>query len=202
MITFREIAVFFALCLVLFLQVIIPVGIVAYLLYVSRKISALVLYVFNLIFAVGVTLFILLCIINDMIGINWGAFSPDPPQPPRPLNLHDTISMMFLLCWVAGAIGLFFRKRLAWVGSVVGVGMVVLFLGVWLTKEVFAICLFPNTEVKNVRLFDGFATPGFILSTAVVLTAISILLAINLRLLSGLFHMRKELFAPCPPRLI
>src|ERR1700733_12019024 len=110
-----------AVCYLFFLSAIVPAGVVAVLLYTCRKASAKVINIFNLIFAVGATLFTLLCIINDMLGLYWGAFQTSLPRPPQPLNLRDCVFMLILLIWVAGAIGLFFRKRLAWTCSVIGV---------------------------------------------------------------------------------
>ena len=37
-------------------------------------------------------------------------------------GIGDGVSIIVAACWVAGAIGLFFRSRLAWCGSLLGAG--------------------------------------------------------------------------------
>jgi hypothetical protein len=183
----------FAVCYLFFLSALVPAGVVVGLLYACRKMSARAINIFNLVFAVGATLFALLCIINDMIGINWGAFSIDPPAPPRPLNPRDCVVVLVLLSWAAGAVGLFFRKRLAWAGSIVGVGAAVSFFTSCLIGIVVA-CLYPDAGMNNARNFDGFGGAGHILAMVTVLTEFSLLLAICIRLFFGLLQVRKEIF--------
>lgn len=194
MLASKETIRLFAVCYIFFLSVMVPAAAVFGLLYASRKMSALIINIFNLVFAVGATLFVLLCIINDMIGINWGAFSIDPPEPPQLLNLRDCVIVLVLLCWVAGAIGLFFHKRLAWAGSVLGVGATVFFFAEGLIRILVGY-FYPDAAIYNNRNYDGVGASGYILALLFSLTVLSVCLAISLRLLFGLLQVRREFFA-------
>jgi hypothetical protein len=58
---------------------------------------------------------------------------PLPSSPPSPGALRQIILTVATFIWFASALGLFFRSRLCWYGSLVGVGMmIVLFIEAFL----------------------------------------------------------------------
>jgi hypothetical protein len=100
----------------------------------------------------------------------------------------------FSLCWLVCAIGLFFRKRLAWCGSMLGAGVLVCILVACLTA-VIPLIFYPGAESEPFR-------GGYILSSIAILTWLCLALAISLQLLIGLLRMRRDIFGKgqgCPP---
>ena len=160
------------------------------LLYACRKMSVRIIYIMNLTVAMAATLFTAF----SMIHIQWWAGSP-PLQSRHPMTACEVVMDLVILFWIIGAVGLFFRKRLAWAGSMIGVGATVSFLGVCLIGIVTAY-IYPDVGMNNAKNFDGFGAAGYILAMVTVLTEFSLLLAICIRLLFGLLQVRKELFAP------
>jgi hypothetical protein len=121
------------------------------------------------------------------------AWAGSPPARPHPVTARGLIMDLIVLCWFAGAVGLFFRKRLAWVGSMIGSGASVC---LWAAALVTGIGLFffpnhfPNAQMERLRN-DGQA--GYIFSIVATLLYVSFLLAISLGLFIGLLRKRKEL---------
>jgi hypothetical protein len=165
--------------------VIVPIIVISVLIFVSRKINARAINILNLIFASGAALMTLMAV----SGCRW-AGSP-PPSPHYPLNGRELIAGLIVISWLAGAVGLFFRKRLAWVGSVIGVGSSVSFFDAGLVVAI-AVYFYPDAELNRVK---EFGMNGYIFAFVYMFTVFSILLAVCLRLLLGLFQMRKEIFA-------
>ncbi|MGA2786005.1 MAG: hypothetical protein ABSF60_00615 [Verrucomicrobiota bacterium] len=93
---------------------------------------------------------------------------------------------LVILFWFAGAVGLFFRKRLAWVGSLLGVGASVCVLAACLVS-IIVLHIYPNTDVGLLKDID---TAGFVIFA---LGQFTILFALSLGLFVGLLKMRKEL---------
>jgi hypothetical protein len=127
-----------------------------------------------------------------------GCHSALSMSPPRlhhpPITVRELATDSVTLFWFAGAVGLFFRKRLAWVGSLFGVGASVCVLTAFLAAGI-GVCLYPTAETEQYICRDQ-AGGGYIFAYVVTLTQFSILLAICLRLLFGLFQTRKEFSAP------
>jgi hypothetical protein len=121
------------------------------------------------------------------------AWAGSPPVRPHPMTARGLIMDLIALCWFAGAVGLFFRKRLAWVGSVIGTGASVCFwaaalvtgMGLFLFPD-----LFPNAQMERLRS-SGLA--GYNIAIVFALIYLSVLLAISLGLFIGLLRKRKEL---------
>jgi hypothetical protein len=118
-----------------------------------------------------------------------GRWAGTPQWREHSLDGYGLIMFLIVLCWFAGAVGLFFRKRLAWVASMIGVGVsVCLFAAaLWTTMGLF---IFPDAEMDHLRNFGG---GGYILAMIVSITEFLLLLAISLGLLIGLLRKRKEL---------
>jgi hypothetical protein len=106
--------------------IICPAVVIITLLRLSRNAGARVISIFNLIFASGAVLIVSMA----TSGARWAGSQPRP----HPVTIHDfmnargIIMIFVVLCWFAGAIGLFFRKRIAWIGSLIGVAASVFFL--------------------------------------------------------------------------
>jgi hypothetical protein len=94
-----------------------------------------------------------------------------------------------VLFWFAGAVGLFFRRRLAWVASLLGVGTSVCAFAVSLVMIVW-LYIYPNAEMNHLRDIGG---AGYIFALIFGVGQLSILLALSLGLFVGLLKMRKEL---------
>jgi cyanate permease len=99
-----------------------------------------------------------------------------------PINAVDLV----VLIWFAGAVGLFFRKRLAWIVSLLGVGATAcIFAACFVT--IVALHIYPNTDDG---LFKDSKTAGFVVFA---LGCFTLLFALSLGLFIGLVKMRKDL---------
>ena len=99
------------------------------------------------------------------------------------------IVLFIVLAWFAGAIGLFFHKRLAWFGSLIGVGSSVCVFAACLVT-IIGLYLFPDADVDHLKVLGG---GGYILAQIFSITQFSLLLASSVGLFIGLVRKRKEL---------
>ncbi len=167
--------------------VIVPIIVVGAVLFGLRKMTARALCIMNLIIASGA----LLIFIMGESGCH-SALSMSPPRPHPPITVRELVMDSVVLFWFAGAIGLFFRKRMAyWIGSVIGAGASVSFFAAFLLDIIVAY-VYPDAEMKHSK---EFGETGYFLALASGITYLSIALSICLRLLFGLFQMRKTVFA-------
>ena len=90
------------------------------------------------------------------------------------------------LVWFVGALGLFSRRRLPWIGSLIGVGASVCFFAACLLAIV-RFHIYPNTDEG---LFTDIRTVGFVVFALGMFT---IPFALSLGLFIGLLKMRSEL---------
>jgi hypothetical protein len=127
-------------------------------------------------------------LLTGMAGCRW-AGSMSPPGP-RPLTAGIFIEALIVLFWVAGAIGLFFRKRLAWIGSLVGLGAATLFFAAVL-GIILWLYLFPDAQMKSMK--EHSYSGGYIFPLFFMGTTFSVLLAISLKLFIKLVRNRREL---------
>ncbi len=121
-----------------------------------------------------------------------GCHSALSSSPPRlhhgPVTIREIVMDSITLVWFAGAVGLFFRRRLAWIGSLVGTGASAgLFGALGVTAVTF---LFPGAEVWQER---GSALATRVIAIIGTAGFFSVLLAVSLALFIGLLRMRKEL---------
>ena len=143
--------------------------------------------IFNLIFASAALLITLMV----MSGARWAG---SPPPRSHPETVRGLIMDLIVFCWFAGAVGLFFRKRLAWVGSIIGVGSSACFFAVTLVTGI-GLYFYPNAELVHLKELGGDGhVGGYVFAFVCLVTQFSILLAISLRLTIGLLHMRKDIF--------
>jgi hypothetical protein len=154
------------------------VGVTALLLSL-RNASTRTISVINLVFALGA--FLLTGVVLSCV--RWA----DSPSP------SVLMAAFVVLCWLAGAIGLFYRKRLAWCGSILGTGALVCTLVVILATVIPAI-RYPRADT----LYSGRFRVGFIFTCLSTLTWIGLALVIAFRLLIGLLRMRKDIFSGGP----
>jgi hypothetical protein len=122
-----------------------------------------------------------------------GCHSALSSSPPRlhhgPVTIREIAMDAITLIWFAGALGLFSRRRLAWIGSLVGVGALVC-ASVAILATVAGLYLFSWGELMQDQgvarvshIFAIVATAGFCL----------VLFAGSVGLFIGLLRMRKEL---------
>jgi hypothetical protein len=118
------------------------------------------------------------------------AFSSSPPKPQHgPITVPEIVMDSIALFWFVGAVGLFSRKRLAWIGSLVGTGASACFFAVSLVT-IAGLYIFPNADMERLR---GFGIDGYIFTLIFIVVEFSVLLAVSLGLFIGLLRMRKEL---------
>jgi hypothetical protein len=131
----------------------------------------------NLIFASGT----LLIFIAGKTNPHWlDQFQQGPPIS----MVREVIIDFITFCWFAGALGLFFRKRLAWIASVVGVGTLV-WSNVPAVVMIIGLFLFPKAESPPIKEFG--------VGGLMVLGMFVVLIALQFVLLIGLFKIRREL---------
>src|SRR5437879_1686826 len=87
-----------------------------------------------------------------------------PPRPPALDSVALTVLVALAAGWLVCAIGLFFRSRMAWIGSVVGASAAVCACGVLLAGGAW-VCLHPDTQV------GGSPRPGGYVFAAVFMLA-------------------------------
>jgi uncharacterized membrane protein len=170
-------------------MVIVPIAVVVILLFSLRKMPTRATSIINLMAASGVFLISIMA--------ESGCHSALSMSPPRthhpPITIREISMDLVALVWFAGAAGLFFRKRTAWIGSLLGVGASVCVLTALLAAAM-GLCFFSSTEADSYSGGNQ-AGVGYIFAIVVTLIQVSIMLAICLWLLLGLIQMRKEVFA-------
>ena len=139
----------------------------------------------NLILALGAVLITLIAWRGWRWAGSHGHQSPTSSDPFLPVLL----ALILATCWFAGAIGLFFQKRAAWLVSLLGAGTSVCFCGALIIGGIW-VHLHP----------DAGADPAHDVPVAVLVIALlqfSIPLAASMALVLGLLRMRKLLFGHC-----
>jgi hypothetical protein len=126
-------------------------------------------------------------LLTGMAGCRW-AGSMSPPGA-RPMNTGSLIGASVALCWFAGAVGLFFRNRLACLGSVLGLAASTLCFVIALVTIV-GLYLFPDAQMKKMKESDY--AGGYEFAFFFPVTLCSVFLTISLRLLIKLLRHRKE----------
>jgi hypothetical protein len=117
------------------------------------------------------------------------AVSSSPPHPHGPITIREILIDSIVIFWFAGALGLFSRKRLAWIGSLVGTGASACFFAVSLVTIV-GLYIFPNADMERLRDLGG---SGYMAALIIGVGEFSVLLVVCLGLFIGLLRMRKEL---------
>ncbi len=120
-----------------------------------------------------------------------GCHSALSSLPPRlhhgPVTIREIAIDAITLIWFAGAVGLFSRRRLAWIGSLVGTGASAGLFGVLVVTAVGFV--FPGAEVWQDR---GFGFVSRIVAIIVTAGFFTVLLAVSSGLFIGLIWMRKQ----------
>jgi hypothetical protein len=106
-----------------------------------------------------------------------------------PVTVREIVADSIVLIWFAGAVGLSSRKRLAWIGSLLGVGASACFFAASLVMILW-LYFHPSPEMGRTQALDG---AGFIATHAIAVGEFAILLSLSLALFIGLLQMRKEL---------
>lgn len=128
-------------------------------------------------------------------GCRW-AGSP-PPRPSHPATISELILNCVVLVWFAGALGLYSRNRmaridqLAWLGSIIGVSVSLSFFAAGLLGLI-VVHVYPDAEMTQAR---EFSESGYFFALVSGMTFFSIALGIYMRLLLGLFQVRREIYA-------
>ena len=106
-----------------------------------------------------------------------------------PLTVRGALTDAIVIIWFAGALGLFSRRRWAWIGSLLGTGAWACLFGVSLISTVW-LYVYPNADMQQLRDTSG---PGYIFELVLRVGVLSVFLAIASGLFFGLLRMRKEL---------
>jgi len=124
-----------------------------------------------------------------------GCHSALSSSPPRlhhdPVTAREIVMDSIVLFWFAGAVGLSSRRRLAWIGSLLGVGASACFFAVALVGLV-GLYMFPNEEMHRLRYISGTAS-GYLAGLVIGVVEFSVVLALLLAVFIGLLKMRKDL---------
>jgi hypothetical protein len=119
----------------------------------------------------------------------WAGFGwqGKPPFEPPPLDAWTFLQGFIVLCWLSGAIGLFYRKKLALISSLIGLGAFALLFGGMLASALWLFA-FPTAELQKMERTGGY---GF--GAVFLITVFSVPLGISLSLFVKLMRGRKEL---------
>ena len=117
--------------------------------------------------------------------------SPPPPATLEPRPFFATMAAWLICVWFISGVFLFFRTRLAWFGSLIGVCLAVVIFA-WLFTTVFGECFFPNAQELHdrERLIGG--APSVVIIYTFAFGFIGICLASAVGLFIGLLKMRGE----------
>jgi hypothetical protein len=117
----------------------------------------------------------------------YGPFNPSPPplNPHDPMTQREIIGAVVAFVWFVSALGLFFRSRLCWFGSLVGVGMMIIVITDTL------VTVFRETCNDRQQLVGGLASEVFL--ALLIVGAFGICLAFSVGLFLGLLRMRRDL---------
>jgi hypothetical protein len=125
-----------------------------------------------------------------IVGRDWRWAGSPAPTPHAPIPVYGIILTALICLWFVAAVILFFRSRLAWLGSLAGVGLAVGFF-VWVLCCIFGECFFPNAQATHDRenLLSG--TVWFVYVMGFCFYGVCI--ALSVVLFIGLFKMRRDL---------
>jgi len=165
--------------------VVAPIAGVSILLFNLRKMTTRAINIMNLVLAMGTVLLT----ITAMSSRLWADLPP--PKPNHSTSVLELVTVLIVFIWISGAVGLFFRKRLAWIGSVIGVGASISVIAAGLLVAI-AVYFYPGDAGTRAK---EFGTAGYTFAFAFMITMCSLPLAVCLRLLLGLFQVRREIFA-------
>ena len=137
--------------------------------------------------------FFVLCII---VPDSWCHGPTDPSPPPQnphgALTFRDITFAVVPFIWFVSALGLFFRSRLCWFGSLAGVGMMNIVFA-QLARGVFEELLYSDVPITHNgrHLIAGLVVKGFV--DLLIFGSIGLCLAFSIGLFLGLLKMRKDL---------
>ena len=164
-----------------------PVVVVGLFLFWLRNASARTIRTINLICASCAVLLLLMAI----SGARWAGSAPRA----HGVTAHQFVTgravifTLIVVFWFAGAVGMIFRNRLAWIGSLLGAGASAGFFAACCASMV-AFALFSTSASPSSR---NFGVASDMVSTLIALTPFSCLFAFSLRLAIGLLQRRKDL---------
>ena len=122
----------------------------------------------------------------EWVGSEWAG---KPPFEPPPLDAWTFLRGLIVLIWLSGAIGLFYRRKLALVGSLVGLGSCALLFGRILVIALWLFA-FPDAEMKKIQTGEGYGVGELF-----VVTLFGGILGISVSLFVKLVRSRKEMHA-------
>lgn len=127
-----------------------------------------------------------------IIGRDWRWAGSSAPSPHVPVPLYGVLLTASICIWFASAIFLFFRSRIAWFGSIVGVALAISFY-VFVIASVVREFFFPNAQQAHdqAAVIGGTVSLIFLYVLCVAFFAFWFALAIGLFV--GLLKMRRDL---------
>ena len=119
---------------------------------------------------------------------DWRLLSPPPtPATDAPGRLFLTLVATLICLWFVSALVLFFRSRLAWCGSLLGVGAAI-FLSLYVMLEVVKESCFPSPTADVPP-----SMPALVMATVTMLLFLLAFLAFSVGIFTGLIKSRQEL---------
>jgi|GEM_PF-5830181 len=149
------------------------------------------LLIFGIANLVAASFFVLCIIVPD----SWcyGPTNPNPPPPnPRgPMTQREMIAAAVAFVWFASALGLFFRSRIGWLGSLVGVGLMNIVCAKFAAGVFGELLSLDVPDTYNGRhLIARLVIEGFI--DLLFFGMVGLVLVFSVGLFLGLLKMRKE----------
>ena len=112
--------------------------------------------------------------------------------PHLPTGLGEIAFDFFVCVWMTGAIGLFFRRRYAWVFSLLGVGVSACFFAT-AAAIVIWVWLFPDAQSQSNTSFGVSGFVATVITIVIGVGGLSAFTALFVTLFVGLVRMRHEL---------
>ena len=113
-------------------------------------------------------------------------------SPHLPTGLGELAFDFFVCVWMTGAIGLFFRRRYAWIFSLLGVGVSACFFAMALAIVIWG-WLFPDAPAQSNTSFGVAGFVATVITIVIGVGGLSAFTALFVTLFAGLLRMRHEL---------
>ena len=127
-----------------------------------------------------------------IIGRDWRWAGSPAPTPHVPMPFYGVLLTALICVWFASAVFLFFRSRIAWFGSLVGVTLAIgfyMFVLASVVREFF----FPNAQQAHDQAAVIGGTVSLVFLYALGVAFFTFWFALTIGLFIGLLKMRRDL---------
>jgi hypothetical protein len=122
---------------------------------------------------------------------NWRWAGSPPPIPHSPLTFREIVITAAICVWFLSALGLFFRSRLMWLVSLVGVGAAT-FVSAWISIHMIRDFLFQSSADAQPKAEGIIGIVANILAVVTIIGFCAVWFSFSLGLFIGLVKMRKQ----------